>query len=71
VILLMFGLIGRLVMTPLLSPRARVTVAPGYYDKLVEIRNIHPAFVAAVNSIHQQRAAAYAQPTLPQIPGSN
>ena len=71
VILLMFGLIGRLVMTPLLSPRARVTVAPGYHDKLVEIRNVHPAFVAAVVAIHQQRAAVYAQPNLPQVPGSN
>ncbi len=59
--LLVVGLIGRLVVTPLVCPRARVTMPPGYYDKLVEIRNVHPAFVAAVNQIHQARAAQLMQ----------
>jgi hypothetical protein len=59
-LLLVVGLIGRLVVTPLVCPRARVTQPPGYYDKLVEIRNVHPAFVAAVNQMHQARAAQYA-----------
>jgi hypothetical protein len=61
---------------PLVSPRAKVIVQPGYYDKLVEIRNVHPAFVAAVIQAHQARAAQYvaaplqaAPPPLP--PGSN
>jgi len=59
-LLLVAGLIGRLVVTPLVCPRARVIVQTGYYDKLVEIRNVHPAFVAAVNQIQQARAAQYA-----------
>jgi hypothetical protein len=59
-LLLVAGLIGRLVVTPLVCPRARVIVQPGYYDKLVEIRNVHPAFVAAVNQVQQARAAHYA-----------
>jgi len=65
-------IVGYLVVRPLIGPRGNVMEQkPGYYDKLVELRNVHPAFVAAVNSIHQQRAAALAQPNLPQIPGSN
>jgi hypothetical protein len=76
VLLLLGGLAGRLLLKPLICPRAKVTdIQPGTRDRLVELRNVHPNFVAAVNSIHQQRAAQlaapYAQPTLPQIPGSN
>ena len=70
-LLLRAGLVGRMVIMPLVSPRGKVTEQLGYHDKSVELRNVHPAFVAAVNSIHQRRAAAYAQPNLPQIPGSN
>ena len=67
VLFLVVGLIGRLVVTPLVGPRARVTMQPGYYDKLVEIRNLHPTFVAAVNQIHQARAAQYAATQAPAI----
>jgi UPF0716 family protein affecting phage T7 exclusion len=59
-VLLISGLVGRLVVMPLVTPRAKVIVQPGYYDKLVEIRNVHPAFVAAVNQAQQARAAQYA-----------
>lgn len=63
-----FGLIGRLVITPLVGPRAKVREQqPGYYDKVVELRNVNPAFVAAVNQAHRVRAAAYA--SIPQAPG--
>lgn len=74
-LLLIAGFILRLVVTPLASIRGRVSVHPGYYDKLVELRNVHPAFVAAVRQLHQERAAQYA-PTqspvnVPLPPGSN
>jgi hypothetical protein len=59
-VVLIAGLVGRLVVMPLVSPRAKVIVQPGYYDKLVEMRNVHPAFVAAVNQAQQARAAHYA-----------
>jgi hypothetical protein len=74
-VLLVAGLVGRLVVMPLVTPRAKVIVQPGYYDKLVEIRNVHPAFVAAVNEVLQARSvqyaamAAQANPS-PQQPGS-
>jgi len=68
-LLLVPGLIGRLVVTPLVSPRGRVTVRQGSYDKLVEIRNVHPAFVAAVNQLHQARVAQAAG-QVPLPPGS-
>jgi Na+-transporting methylmalonyl-CoA/oxaloacetate decarboxylase gamma subunit len=67
ILLLVSGIIGRLVVYPLISPRARITRPPGYYDKLVELRNVHPSFVAAV----MQRQQAPAQPTVPLPPGSN
>jgi hypothetical protein len=50
-------------------------VQPGYYDKLVEIRNVHPAFVAAVTQILQARAQQYVstqpQANAPLPPGPN
>ena len=60
-LLIVAGFVGRLVVMPLVSPRGKVTRPPGYYDKLVEIRNVHPAFVTAVNQVHQARAAQPAQ----------
>jgi Na+-transporting methylmalonyl-CoA/oxaloacetate decarboxylase gamma subunit len=70
------GLIGRLVVTPLVGPRAKVRdQQPGYYDKIVELRNVNPAFVAAVNQAHQARAAGYAPipraPSPPLFPSTN
>jgi hypothetical protein len=64
VVSLLAGLIGRLLVAPLVLPRARVMeIQPGQYDRLVELRNVNPAFVAAV---HQLQAARMAQ-----SPGSN
>ncbi|HEV2034500.1 MAG TPA: hypothetical protein VGU71_09930 [Candidatus Dormibacteraeota bacterium] len=75
VLMLIAGLVGRLVVTPLVCPRGGVTLQPGYPDKLVEIRNVHPAFVAAVTQIHQARAQQYASmqapANVPLPPGSN
>lgn len=72
---LLAGMVGLLVIRPLVGPRAKVMEQqPGQYDRLVELRRIHPAFVAAVNQMHQARAAYYAsmQPPagLPLAPGS-
>jgi hypothetical protein len=65
------GLLGRLVIMPLVCPRARVSEQQPYqYDKVVELRNVNPAFVAAVHQLYAQRVAqsspAPAWPTLPQ-----
>lgn len=55
------GVLGWLVIKPLLGPRATVLERrTGEYDRLIELRNVHPAFVAAVQQIHQARAAFYA-----------
>ena len=44
------------------GPRAKVyPPQPGYMDKLVELRNVHPSFVAAVQQQHAARVAQ-AQP---------
>jgi hypothetical protein len=72
VFLLITGLVGRLVIGPLITPRARVMEqAPGYNDRIVELRNVHPAFVTAVRQLQQTRAPqlAYA-PQSPYLPGS-
>jgi hypothetical protein len=76
ILALLAGIVGALVLRQVLGPRARVMDAPpGHTDRLVELRNVHPAFVAAVLQVHQARAAQYATsyqsqpPPLP--PGSN
>lgn len=54
------GLVGRLVITKLVAPSARVMEPqPGYTDRIVELRKVHPNFVQAV---HQQHASRLAQP---------
>lgn len=71
VLFLVAGLIGRLVIKPLMCPRAKVMeTAPGQTDYLVELRNVHPAFVAAVQQMHLARAQQYAQyaPQPPYLP---
>lgn len=55
-----------LVLRPLVSPGANVMAhRPGEFDRLVELRRVHPAFVAAVTQVHQSRAAQ-----VPLPPGS-
>jgi hypothetical protein len=70
------GLAGRLVISRIAGPRAKVMERqPGQYDQVVELRNVHPAFVMAVNQLHRARAAHYApltaDPYRPTPPGSN
>jgi hypothetical protein len=74
-LLLIGGLLGRLLVKPLICPRARVTdIQAGTYDRLVELRNVNPIFVAAVRQMHATRAAQYAAvqsaPGIPPLPGS-
>ena len=72
-LLLLSGLAGRLIVTPLLCPRARVMeMAPGQNDRIVELRNMHPAFVAAVEQRQRDHAAQFAPPPPPSplLPGS-
>jgi hypothetical protein len=55
-----------LVLRPLVTPGANVMAhRPGQLDRLVELRRVHPAFVAAVTQVHQARAAQ-----VPLPPGS-
>jgi len=72
VLFMVAGLIGRLVVTPLISPRAKVMeLAPGHSDRIVELRNVHPLFVAAVLQRQQAAASHYIAPAQsPYLPGS-
>jgi hypothetical protein len=74
------GLVGAILLRRLIGPRATVREQPpGYVDKPVELRHVHPGFVWAVQQAQQARAAQYVQayppppsspsPPLPQ--GSN
>ena len=61
------GLVGRLLITRLVTPRAKVfPVAPGQTDRIVELRNVHPLFVAAVSE--RQHAAPPQLAPAPQTP---
>jgi hypothetical protein len=63
---LLGGLVGRLVIMPLICPRAKVMEQlPYQYDKLVELRNVNPAFVAAVNQMHAARQQQVMPPAYP------
>ena len=72
VLCLVAGLIGRLVVMPLISPRAKVMEPPpGQTDRIVELRNVHPLFVAAVLQRQQASVSPYAYPAQsPYLPGS-
>lgn len=67
---LILGLIGRLVIMPLVGPRGKVhPLQPGYYDRLVLVSNVNPAFVAAVQQHQHARAAQFGAPSQPpQLP---
>ena len=63
--LIVFGafLVGALTRG-LWGPTAKVyPVQPGYYDKIVELRRVHPNFVAAIQQQHAARAAQAGQQT--------
>lgn len=55
---LVAGLVGRLVIMRFLVIQARVfEPQPGQLDKIVELRNLHPNFVHAVQQAHAARLA--------------
>jgi hypothetical protein len=64
------GLVGRLLVAPFMRPRGKVMpMAPGYSDRIVELRNVHPNFVRAVNQDQLSREARSLQ--VPTLRGSN
>ena len=72
----LIGTLGWLVVRSLKCPGGKVLRAKrGRNDHEVELRNVHPAFVAAVTQIHQARAQQYpamqAQANVSLPPGSN
>jgi len=73
ILFLFAGLVGRLLVTRLVCPRAKVMeAAPGQTDRIVELRNVHPLFVAAVLERQHGRAAQLApSPHSPYQLGSN
>ena len=73
ILFLLAGLVGRLLVTRLVCPRAKVMeAAPGQTDRIVELRNVHPLFVAAVFERQHRRAAQLApSPQSPYQLGSN
>ena len=57
-LVLVAGLLGRLVITKLVAVTASVKEPqPGYTDKIVELRHVHPNFVQAVQQQHASRLA--------------
>jgi multisubunit Na+/H+ antiporter MnhC subunit len=59
---------GLQITYPLFGPKARVMKREsGQSDRLVELRNVHPAFATAVLQMQQERSV----PPLPLAPGSN
>jgi uncharacterized membrane protein len=63
IFVLVAGLVGRLLVGPLVLPRGKVEQLPGYYDRVVELRHVHPVFVAAV--LQRQQALQVQQPDTP------
>ncbi len=57
-LLLIAGLVGRLLVMRMICPRGKVMEPqPGQLDKLVELQNVNPAFVAAVHQLQASRMA--------------
>ena len=55
------GAAGWVIVRPRFGPSGRVlSRPPGYSEYLVELKKVHPAFIAAVNQMYQARAAQYA-----------
>jgi hypothetical protein len=67
---LLAALIGAVVVRHSWGPGAKVIQPRGQYQSLVELRRVHPAFVAAVQQLQQARAAQFAaaQPPAPPPP---
>jgi len=64
------GLLGILLARNYFGPGARIIERRGQPEPLVELRRVHPAFVAAVQQLQQARAAQFAatQPPAPPPP---
>jgi hypothetical protein len=63
------GIICILLLRRLIGPQATVKEQqPGYSDRIVELRKVHPAFVAAVLQVHQTRSAQYSASQQSQAP---
>ena len=67
---LLAALIGAVVVRSSVVPGARIIDRRGQPEPLVELRRVHPAFVAAVQRLQQERAAQLqaAQPSAPPPP---
>lgn len=55
-IALVAGLVGRLVIAPLMVPHGSVEAGAGGGDRVVELRNVHPAFANPVLRQQHERA---------------
>ena len=72
---LIFGLIGALLVKPLICPRGRLLKERRGQEDVVELRNVHYGFVQAANQMYAERAAllmpTQAPENLPLPPVSN
>jgi hypothetical protein len=72
---LIFGLIGALLVKPLICPRGRLLKERRGEEDVVELRNVHYGFVQAANQMYAERAAilmpTQAPENLPLPPVSN
>ena len=70
VVALLVALVGLVVARSSFGPTARIMERRGQPEPLIELRRVHPAFVAAVQQHQQARAAhfASAQPPTPPPP---
>jgi hypothetical protein len=72
---LMAGLVGAFLVKPLICPRGRLIPTRDDEADIVELRNVHPTFVAAVYEMHNAFSPAVESTRTPAIPslrpGSN
>lgn len=59
---LVVGLVVRLFIAPFIVPRGKVEEVPGSLERIVELRNVSPAFVAAANQMYAERSARWRVP---------
>ena len=63
---LLVGLIGLAIVRRTLGPTGKIfEPQPGQYQSLIELRNVHPTFVAAVQQLQRMRAQHAYQPQYP------
>ncbi|HSS62470.1 MAG TPA: hypothetical protein VLK30_13530 [Candidatus Limnocylindrales bacterium] len=60
------GVVGTFLGRAAMGPRGKLLdLQPGYFQRLVELTNVHPAFAAAVQQHQQMRAQQTYQPPPP------